>query len=236
MNGLTKLTAGVLMAMAAGQAMAVDGSVDVKVKGTIVPPACVPTVSGGTVFDYGTIKAASVKADEFNILAQKKAPFSIVCDAPTKIAFKTVDQRNGSAIQPTGMIVTSRKITDDIKLPGLGLANGRNVGAFSVTFGNIKIDTGNGSTSPSVDGIYTDDNGSSWVKSQVLVSDSTLIFLDNDGNRMSSLSEKGTLTPIALKTMTGNIWLQAVLNKGAELDLTKVNNLDGLTSIQIVYI
>lgn len=39
----------VLLAVTAGHAMAADGNVDVKVTGQIVPPACVPVVSGGAI-------------------------------------------------------------------------------------------------------------------------------------------------------------------------------------------
>lgn len=108
-------TAGISIVMAAGKVLAADNA-DVKVSETIVPPAYVPPVNGGTIFDDDTIKAATLKKEELNVLTHKKSPFCIVCDAPVKIGFKVQDQRCSSRIQPTGISLTSRTVTDDIKL------------------------------------------------------------------------------------------------------------------------
>ncbi|MGK8936242.1 hypothetical protein ACRS85_26935 [Pluralibacter gergoviae] len=42
--------------------------------------------------------------------------------------------------------------------------------------------------------------------------------------------------PVAFKTLTGTLNVQAVINKGAELDLSKAVNLDGLSTIQLYYL
>lgn len=67
------------------------------------------------------------------------------------------------------------------------------------------------------------------------MSDLTPIFFDAN-SRMSSLAQHGNLAPVALKSMTDNIWLQAVVNKASELDTSKVINLDGMMTDQIMYL
>ena len=74
------------LAVSASQAMAAGDSLDVKVIGQIVPSACTVAVSGGAVFDYGTIKAETLATDDYTMLGVKTADLSVTCEAPTKVA------------------------------------------------------------------------------------------------------------------------------------------------------
>ncbi|MEW5558766.1 DUF1120 domain-containing protein [Enterobacter asburiae] len=231
-----KLIAAMVLALAAGNAMAVNDKADVKVTGKIVPPACVPVVTGGAVFDFGTTKAASLKQDALNYLGEKGLKFSITCDSPTKIAFRTTDLRNGSAISVSDMKLLSRPTTSDMKLYGLGTEGGKKIGSFAMVIGGSerKIDTGDGVLITALDGIRSMDNGKTWG----LFSDNGKkgdIYLDNN-NSLTSFSASGTLEPLSVKTISASLWIGVALNKGSELDLTKANHLDGMASIQVVYL
>ncbi|MEW5558764.1 DUF1120 domain-containing protein [Enterobacter asburiae] len=236
MNKLTKLAAATLLAAVAGQAMAVDDNVDVKVTGQIVPPACIPAMSGGAVFDYGGIKAASLNSDDFNVLGEKTLNFSVACESPTKMAFKVTDARKGTAVLPVGKRMQQRTIATDTALSGLGTEDGKNIGAYSLNIAKLTIDKGDGSpviALNSLDSIRSEDNGQTWTK---LTTDTyTRVYLDDDG-RLFSLAEKGSLEPLSVKVMNGTMWAQVAINKGSELNLTKINNLDGQSNIQIIYL
>jgi hypothetical protein len=54
--------------------------------------------------------------------------------------------------------------------------------------------------------------------------------------RYSSWATKGTTTPIAFTTLAGKLGVQAYINKASELDLTKPVVLDGLTTLELVYL
>ncbi|HEJ0337338.1 TPA: DUF1120 domain-containing protein [Klebsiella aerogenes] len=94
-----------------------------------------PAVSGGAVFDYGAIKAASLSQDDYTVLPRKNLDFSVTCDSPMKIAFSAVDARADSVVVPVGKILileTGSTITaDDVSLFGLGTTSeGKKIGGY----------------------------------------------------------------------------------------------------------
>ncbi|MEW5558767.1 DUF1120 domain-containing protein [Enterobacter asburiae] len=224
MSGMMKLSIAVLLAMVAGHVMAVEDSVDVKVTGKIVPPACVPVVSGGAVFDYGTIKAASLKPDNYTVLNIKSLNFTVKCDAPMKIAFKTTDVRKDSGFPaPSGIKFLGAPI-DGEPLSGLGMVNDISVGGYALGLVGSSY-LADGST---VTAIHSNDNGVSWKKGGG--------WLLDDNKLNSVASSQNLAMPIPLTTLTATISAQAILNKGSELDLTKTINLDGMSTIQVLYL
>lgn len=236
MNNFKKLALVASLSLIAVQAVAATDSVDVKVMGDIVPPACVPTVAGGAVFDFGSIKAASLKLDDFNTLNEKALGFNVVCDAPMKIAFKTADNRSGSAVIPVGMNIQNRVIEAGTVLSGFGMDGERKVGAYSMNVSNLSVIDEDETTLKgiSIDVIKSPDEGVSWNK--VPVSGSTpRMYFDAD-NAIVSLAEAGKLTPIPIRSISAQIYVAPVINKASELDLTKITNLDGMSSVQIIYL
>ncbi|KZQ00375.1 hypothetical protein A3N42_19295 [Klebsiella aerogenes] len=219
-----KLASAALLAVIAGHAMAADDNVDVKVTGQIVPPACVPAVSGGAVFDYGTIKAGSLKKDDFNVLSKKELNFSLTCNYPMKVAFISTDGRVGTVVSGGGSM--GIKDSDTSKFFGLGQVDGKNIGNYAMGISNtgLQIDGETGFV-----GIQSKDNGTTWT-----AGDFKGIWMDQQ--YISSIAKTGTTEPVAFTTMNGQIITQPVINKAAELDLTKIINLDGQVSVQVIYL
>ncbi|HEJ0337330.1 TPA: DUF1120 domain-containing protein [Klebsiella aerogenes] len=229
MNKLTKISAATFMFFTvAGQAMAADDNVDVKVTGQIVPPACVPAVSGGAVFDYGVIKAGSLASDDFTVLSKKTLDFSVNCDAAMKIAFKAIDGRSDTKVNPVGKSILDVIVEENTPVYGLGVTSGnKKIGGYRILVFSAQIDG-----AKKTQGLISHDNGATWKESIYL-------WMNPGEGIVSSLGDKSSETPsvpAALKTITGKIQIQAAINKGSELDLSKVTNLDGLASIQIVYL
>lgn len=225
MKSILKMTAVALLALTCGQAMAADDNLDIKVIGEIIPPACVPTITGGATFDFGTMPAARVTKDDFTLLPEKSLVFSVTCSSPTKVAFTTVDARADSVVVPTGKIV-GRVPAENLNLLGLGLTGSTGIGAYEMNVSNLglTVDGVNGYV-----GIRSADNGSSWELGPI----SCLWF---DPQYTTSVALSGTTTPVAFTTLTGNLNIAAALNKGSALDLTSEIDLDGLATIQLVYL
>ena len=218
------------LAVSASQAMAAGDSLDVKVIGQIVPSACTVAVSGGAVFDYGTIKAETLATDDYTMLGVKTADLSVTCEAPTKVALLTTDMRADSVVAITGKKWAANGGTVDTSVSSLGLgnANGAHIGAWAMWMepatvkadGNSVIPIGTSTPLISADwGVPT--SGTSWLAQTGFY---------------KSWAAPGTLTPVALTTLTGTLSVQAAINKGSELDLTQSITLDGLANIQIYYI
>ncbi|HIE9359435.1 TPA: DUF1120 domain-containing protein [Klebsiella quasipneumoniae subsp. similipneumoniae] len=225
MKKVLNLTAATLLAMASCQAMAANDNVDIKVTGEIIPPACVPTLSGGATFDYGNIPAAKLAKDDFTLLAEKALTFSVVCSSPTKVAFKTTDARSGSVIVPTGKKFGSIA-AENLNLLGLGQSGTTNIGSYEMNVSNqgLTVDGVSGYV-----GIRSADNGSTWAIGPI-----NCLWFDPQYTTAVALS--GTTTPVAFTTLTGTLKAIAALNKGSELDLTTTTDLDGLATIQLVYL
>ncbi|TNV09882.1 DUF1120 domain-containing protein [Buttiauxella sp. B2] len=224
-----------LLAASVGSAMAAD-SVDVKVIGQIIPAACTPTISGGAVFDYGKIKASTLAADAYTVLPEMQLDFSLVCDAPAKVALKAINGRPGTMAGVTESALNSAYApvmlynisSTTVASVGLGLDGANKIGGYGVRIPAETV-TADGNA---VDTIIRDSNytvGDYYEKRAV----GNLYSLTG---RLTTWAAPGTLTPIAFKVLAGKINVQAYINKGSQLDLTHVNYLDGLTTLEVVYL
>jgi hypothetical protein len=230
-NAIKKTTRALaIFGITSGTAMA--ESIDIKVIGTIKPPACTPTLAGGGTLDYGVIPPATLSDDAFTLLEEKQVSFSITCDAAAKVAITVKTGRTLSAVDKDGSLVDiavpGLAIFGNTAMPafGLGLAGTKGVGGYGLRLaaGTMTAD------SESVDSIQTDDATLIWKKGDY----GTLIV--KGGERRSSWAKTGTLEPISFTTLSGQLSVQAYINKKSELDLTKPVQLDGLATLELVYL
>jgi len=232
---ISKTLLATLLAAVAGQAMAEGDSVDVKVRGQFVPAACTTTVSGGGTVDYGTIKAETIAKDDFTMLPVKNLNLSIACEAPMKIALHTTDMRADSAVALAGkswnVKAQSGAYEAGNSVLGLGKAGDKNIGSWAMWMepDSIKAD-GNAVDVIAVNG-FPAATDSAWVKPG-----SGTTWLAQTGDAYKSWAATGTTTPVALTTLNGTLSVQAGINKGSELDLTKTVTLDGMATIQVFYL
>ncbi|TNV09878.1 DUF1120 domain-containing protein [Buttiauxella sp. B2] len=223
-----------LLAASVGNAMAAD-SVDVKVIGQIIPAACTPTISGGGVIDYGNIKASTLAADAYTTLPEMQLDFSLVCDAPAKVALKAINGRPGTLAGATETAtgagiapVTMFNTPGNAAVVGLNLDGAATIGGYGVRIAADTV-TADGNT---VDTIVQDNNYSTagtYIKR-------TSGSLYASQGRVLTWAAPGTLTPVAFKVLAGKLGVQAYINKASALDLTHVIHLDGLTTLEVVYL
>lgn len=228
-------TACALTVLATTSLPALAESVDVRVIGTITPAACTPVLSGGGTIDYGSIHPTSLSSTAYTVLPVKSVDFAITCDAPAKIAVKAMNGRVGTAagvndtvngaIAPSG--VTLFGITN-AAVVGLGLDGAAKIGGYAVqiTPSTYSAD------GTAVDGIYRNNpTDAAWG-----LSVSGNIYAGGAFNRQISWANSGTTVPTAFTSIAGKLAVQAYLNHASELDLTKPVTLDGLTTIELVYL
>lgn len=204
-----------------------DESFDISVIGNITPAACKATIAGGNVFDYGDILAASLESSDFTVLPQKDAAFSIICDAPAKLALKTMDNRSGTKNNPIGKtLIGSSVVTANTSVLGLGLdPQGNKIGGY---IAGIKANSVTTDTAASVDGLYSSNAGSTWTNTsiQYLVANANLF----------SWAKPGELTPLAFTTLDGTLSLQAAISPASSLDLSQPVLLNGSATVQLYYL
>ncbi|WP_237391099.1 DUF1120 domain-containing protein [Dryocola clanedunensis] len=234
MKNMKKTLCALAMMAATASAFAAD-SVDVKVIGTISPAACAPTLGGGGTVDYGTIPANTLAADDYTVLSLKSMNLTITCDAPAKLAIHAVNGRPGTSagVTETGPMnsgyapvdLFSNHLTPIVGLGTDGSAN--DIGGYGIQFtdGSVTAD-GN-----AVDVLYK-----STAEGDNTFNSGNAEFYSDKYDRLISWGATGTTTPVSFTTLSGTMEIQAYLNKASELDLTKEVQLDGLTTIELVYL
>ncbi|CCG88533.1 DUF1120 domain-containing protein [Erwinia piriflorinigrans] len=221
-----------LALMAATSTMVQAESIDVKVIGTIAPVACTPTISGGGIIDYGNIPTNTLSATDYTLLAEKQLDFAITCEAPVKLALKATNGRPGTLAGVTesasGFGNAPLKgffgSTGSVGVAGLGLSSEKKIGGYG-----LRIDA----ASSTADGKKVDTiqriSGGRWANTQL---GSVMAISD----RELTWAEVGTITPVSFTNMTGKLGVQAYINKTSELDLTQPIDLDGLSTLELVYL
>lgn len=187
------------------------------VRGTIKPAACNLSLAGGGIVDYLTIPVASLSPTQFNPLTAKTVGLTISCGqnaAPIRVAL--TDLQSGSKV--AGILGAGFTEAQNY---GLGLANGKRTGGYSVTLKNL---TGNnGTLSP----IMRNSQGAAWQISDGKVAQSPAQYSWRSG---------ATVVPVSVSTLTGTLEVRAVINRTNDLDLTRDVTLDGRTSLSVDYI
>lgn len=216
------------LALAATAAVASLGaqaqSVDVQVIGTITPGACNPILAGGGVIDYGNIPASTLSMTAFNRLPERTVAFSITCNAPTRVAVRTRDNRTAS--QVPGIVATISPGYTDVFNFGLGTVSGANVGGYIVTMKPGTF-TADGATVFTVISV-TNGAGSTWLDTNGVVWHSAPI--------LASWSDTLRGQPIAFSSLSGELVVTVVLNRGDALPLGDEVPLDGLATLELVYL
>ena len=227
-----KKTACALTILAISISPALAESIDVKVIGTITPSACKPTLTGGGTIDYGRIPLSSLKRDALTQLDNKQLDFSITCDAPAKVALRPINGRPNTAAGTTekgnygGDVPKGISNDNSNSVVGLGLDNGKKIGGYNIATKDVLAD-GN-----SVRYIYQNNSGNTWSEHATGKRNN---FSPTAG-LISSWAKPGTLEPLAFTTLSGKLNVQAYINKISELQPTGEIKLDGLTTLELVYL
>jgi type 1 fimbria pilin len=127
----TQLRNGLLLTMlatACSGAFAAE-SADLSVKGVIRPSACSVALSNNGTVDYGTISAKSLSATDVTKLPDRDVTMTINCEAATKVGFKVVDNRDGTASDVLNPIDPAAKGGVPF---GLGAVDGKNLGGYGI--------------------------------------------------------------------------------------------------------
>jgi type 1 fimbria pilin len=212
-------------------------SVNLSVTGTIDPAACTPTLGSNGTVDYGRINASQLSAESYTQLGAKELELTINCSAPAKVAIRAVNGRVGSLAAPSERSAggTPAPFILNNAIPtvvGLGLDGTTKIGGYAVNLGSATVEATNGNSGNvlTLIALYSS-NGSDW---NGVDTTSTSLYRTNTDNYISWGSDERT--PAAFTTMTTTLQINAYINKSTALDLSKPVNLDGLTTIELVYL
>ena len=206
-------------------------SFNINVTGVISPAACEANITGGETIDYGTIHVSKLSADAVTVLPGKQTAFSITCDAPAKLGFRTVDNRAGSKMTSAERIAMDSGASWTLSnMNGLGSdAKGNHIGGWSADLINFQSDL---STTPFL--LVTGDGGATWGTTAT----GNMPLYERPGfpDMVYTIGTKVPLAPVAYTTFTGTLAVQAVINPTSTLDLSQPVTLDGSVTVEMVYL
>lgn len=188
-------------------------STELRVHGMIKPAACSLTFANGGTVDVGVISKHLLNADRRTLLADEKVDFTIACDAPTRVSLDLKDNRAGTAAAKA-----SAK-----PLPflfGLGQVNGKNVGAYTLSFDDQPMA---GQTTMR---LVAAENQTDWARSHPFLM---------PNRRHSWTSHDTNNNPTPFSTLTGIIILAPAVAPAKDLPTADEIALDGLASFELNY-
>jgi hypothetical protein len=212
-------------------------SVDLKVGGTIAPASCTPTLSSGGTFDYGDIKADTLKTGAYTVLPEKVLELSITCDSKARIALRGVSERKGSVAgyiensSGVGLVNPATKIPEmyTASVIGLGFDGSTKIGGYSVRITqDVTID---GQVANIIDRSSKSSIYPLWSSTN---NGAEIISVRPD--LRVSWAAKGETNPVSFKTMVGKVLIKPYINEPSSLDLTKPIKLDGLATLELMYL
>lgn len=229
MNKMMKTACALAVLAASANVMA--ESIELKVIGTITPPACKPMLAGSGTVDFGTIAPASLSKDNYTVLADKETTLNIVCDAPAKVAIKAVSGRKNTTLSDgaegtngAAKPLVSLGQSADFGVAGLGMDGDKKIGAYGVVVSDVVVDGVNGRPIKSEDKqTWSDSNANG-------------LYQASGNDNFITWSNGTDVAPLSFENMNAKLTVKTYLNKSSELDLTKPVNLDGLTTIELVYL
>lgn len=187
------------------------------VRGTIKPVACNLSLAGSGIVDYGTIPASSLSPTNFTPLAAKTVGLNISCgQSPAQFRVALSDLKSASKV--AGILGAGFSEAQNY---GLGLANNKRTGGYSVTLKNLQ------SSSGVLNPIMRTSQGAAWQNSDGKVAQSPAQYSWRSGT---------TAVPASITSLTGTLEVKAVINRTNDLDLTRDVTLDGRTSLSVDYI
>lgn len=184
--------------------------VDLTVKGLITPSACVPSLSGGGVVDYGKISAQDLNPTGRTDLPESRVQLTVTCEATTLMAVMSLDNRQDSS--------------SGLPYFGLGWATG------GVTIGGYVLktenSTGDGVPSPMIE---TDSSGMGWMEADGMLWQTGWMRTLNGGSGHA-------LVPLPMRVLKTEVTLSPWLNDKSTMPIAQEIHMDGSVSFTVKYL
>lgn len=182
-------------------------TVDLAVKGLIIPSACTPSLSSGGIIDHRKISAKDLRPDNPTLIGTHTMTVAVLCDGAIPFALNSIDNRADSSMMR--------------EIYGLGFINGtQKLGWFQLTLQNAVADGVQMKTIASADGGNTWYDEKSW----------------EPGVYMSVADTAGGTQPTPVKELVAQMTVDTTIARTDSLDLSNEVTLDGSATLEVKYL
>ncbi len=207
-NLLCTLVAGWLIGSALPTLAA--STIDLTVKGLIVPSACAPSLSANGVVDVGRFSVKDLNQDTWTRLTPVTLQLNINCEAPTLFAMTATDNRTDSAVSNAEFGI------------GKTLA-GERIGGYYMELNKAIADDNN------VQPIASMDNGTTWFPQMEDYAWASNLLV-------SIQDPAGPLVPVAAQNTQLELEVNAYILGTRNLTITQDTPIDGSATIEVRYL
>lgn len=207
-DSLAALTGALLIVY--GTVALAASSVDLSVKGAIIPSACTPSLSNGGLVDYGKISTQDLNPTGMTELPKAIFKLAITCEGPSVFALDVQDNRSSIAGPSVSFVLGRISPTNWIAV-------------YLLTMENVSTDD------PAAYPIYSIDNGSTWIYSPQ--QDIPANTLNAFGNRSS-----GTRAPVPLSEVSLDLVVQSFIFPKNYVPEGETIALDGSATFELRYL
>lgn len=215
---MKRLQSFVFVTTLAASSLVLANSAEIRVTGEIKPGACLPTLSGGGTYDFGTISTRELRYDLNTRFHSDYQALSIVCDAPTRFGLRAQDARASSALP------------GEIYSFGLGMSGGKPIGNYRLALRGPSIEVDG---SKSVNRLFSVDGGASWRLENGLAH---TLLTNQMTNTLHSFVPAGETQPVAIQRMSGDLRVSIFIAPLKDLDVGDGIQLDGASTLEVYYL
>lgn len=199
-------------------------SVDLTVRGAIVPTTCTPTFTGGGTVNLGQHSSGALNTAAQTVLRDSdEVTLTIACGGtPAPVALQVLD--NSAATVHPGLTLPGAVAGSAVQF-GLGAVGGTNIGAYGIVAGAAQGDGAPASL------LYKQFNAdAAWVAE-------TSPYLRAYTGAAGGYTSWGTgTTPVAADVHTLSMRVRPVIRNGADLPLSAEVPLTGSATFQVSYL
>lgn len=213
-----------------------------KIQGSLTTAGCVPELSNGGLANFGEIGLDSLSSAVPYQAGHKDVTLTIKCQSATRVGWNFKDDRAdsnaGKTLSSTDFYVTDAgndgsKASGAYQLNGVGKTNaGENIGGYSISTYLSAVTADGAAVQPIASSLYT----GGTISSRSWVNMWNNGYLANDGTDVMTVSKSGQRAPLAFTTAVFPLKIAMAIAPSNGLTLTDKTQLDGQSTITLVYL
>lgn len=213
-----------------------------KVQGTLTSAGCVPEISNGGLADFGEVGLDSLSSNVAYQAGHKDVTFTIKCQSATRVGWTIKDDRadsnagkgkSSNEFHVDNGTASGAQAYGTNQLNGVGkTAAGENIGGYAVSTYATAVTADGATVQPIAASMYT----GGTISSRSWVNLWTSGILNNDGTDVMTVSKPGERSPMAFTTAAFPLKIALAIAPSKTLTLTDKTDLDGQSTITLVYL
>ncbi|HDS9359288.1 TPA: DUF1120 domain-containing protein [Enterobacter cancerogenus] len=218
-----------------------DPTAMLKVQGSLTTAGCVPELTNGGLANFGEVGLDSLSSAVPYQAGHKNMTLTIKCQSATRVGWAIKDDRPDSNLGAKTLaseFYVENGTTNGVRATGAMLSGvgktsaGENIGGYAVSTDYSSVTADGAAVQPIVSSMYS--GGTISSKSWINLWTSGIIY--NNGSDVMTVSQMGARAPLAFTSASFPLKVALAIGPSKNLTLTDKTELDGQSTITLVYL